>query len=86
MVLTRFANLLKNYHISCICLKELSICSDAVPEKIAIDTTLRKLFYTDSGRGEIGKMDFDGENSEIILNQANNIQKPVGITLDIATR
>ena len=60
--------------------------TDAVPEKIAIDTTLRKLFYTDSGRGEIGKLDFDGENSEIILNQANNIQKPAGITLDMNTR
>ena len=82
----RFSYSTKNNASTCVCLKAFSLFSDAVPEKIAIDTTLRKLFYTDSGRGEIGKMDFDGENSEIILNQANNIQKPVGITLDMKTR
>ena len=82
----RSSYLTTNCVMSCFCIKAFSIYSDAVPEKIAIDTTLRKLFYTDSGRGEIGKMDFDGENSEVMLNQANNIQKPSGIALNVDTR
>ena len=82
----RFSYSTKNSANTCFCLNAFPIHLDAVPEKIAIDTTLRKLFYTDSGRVEIGKMDFDGENSEVILNQANNIQKPSGIALNMETR
>ena len=56
----------------------------AVPEKIAIDTGTNTIFITDSGQGEIVKIDYNGQNMETIL--TDGLQKPRGIALDSESR
>ena len=59
---------------------------DAEPEKLAIDTHLKILFYTDYGQSIIAKIDYFGNNMTTILDASNDLQYPAGIAADTETR
>ena len=53
---------------------------------IAVDQYLNRIFYTDYGKDYVVKMDYDGNNQEIILTNAHNLINPRGIITDTVNR
>ena len=59
---------------------------DATLEKLAIDTNLKIIFFTDSGQSKIVRMDYLGNTITTILDSSNDLQLAAGITLHSTTR
>ena len=62
-------------------LERFVCCIDSIPEGIAVDSLVRRVFYTDSGRQLIAAMDYNGNNHYVIMNYTQNLDRPRAIVL-----
>ena len=60
--------------------------SDSIPDGIAADPNLQKIFYTDQNYSLIASIDYNGNNHETILTSTDNLLYPRAIVLDVNTR
>ncbi|XP_071103959.1 low-density lipoprotein receptor-related protein 5-like protein [Haliotis cracherodii] len=62
----------------------LSLNDSAIPDGISVDSSSRKIFYTDTGNDVIAVMDMNGSNHDIIVTQ--ELDEPRDIVLHEANR
>ena len=58
----------------------------AVPDGIAVDPTIRRVFYTDAGLNLIAALNYDGSDHDVILDERHNLDEPRAIVLHPETR
>ena len=60
--------------------------SGSVPDGIAVDSIIRRVFYTDAGLNLIAAFNNDGSGYDVILDERHNLDEPRAIVLHSETR
>ena len=58
----------------------------SVPDGIAVDPTIRRVFYTDAKFNQIAALNYDGSDHDVILDERHNLDEPRAIVLHSETR
>ena len=77
-----YGQIIKYYYVK----HFLSVVTDSVPDGIAVDASIRRVFYTDFQHKLIAAMDYDGGNHDVIMTSVDNLDQPRAIVLHADAR